>query len=268
MRKSLYLAFVGVLALAMGCAMDSYPVLTDTEGNDTGFVVNTNGDVQYNDPSQVITLWPDQNEELFANMDQNINGGNPIRKINTHVNISVDGTYFLDYTLCNLVGSNCAAMTSTDDNGPYFDTYVIKNCEGARSVSLIVAYGGRDQECGNSLMLDAGLEAVSDITGAMLPGPTEGTYRMNISRRTTQIVGVDDFGNRYNVPILGVHQGIVDPRHGIMLRYAPNVAPSALAASRIADEYGVTKWELTHLGHSVSVNAKILDRLAERVRSY
>jgi hypothetical protein len=268
MKKFVYLAFVGVLALAIGCATDSYPVITDTEGDSFMTPVATAGDVQQVPTSQVITLWPDGNDELFAHLDQDNQGGNWVRKITNHVNTSYGGTYFLDFDFCNLVASNCSIYNSFDDNGAFFDDRVFKpNCDGYRSLSLIVAFGSRFQECGDSVVDRVGLDTVSDWAGSATPG-ANGTYNINLNRRNFRLEGTDDLGNSYRLPFVGSSQIQYHPGKGVVVRYTQNLAPTVLAATRLSNDQGVTQWNLTYLGHTISVDAEVLQAAAKRVMSY
>jgi hypothetical protein len=261
MKKSLYLAFIAALALSMGCVISNYPVLTDTEGNEAGFVVNTNGKAVIIPSSQVITLWPDQNEELFSMIDQKFDGTGTI---NTYTNVSFPPSKFMGFTYCNPDWTGCAMATAYDDNVNIFDYEINYTCQGARSWSVTVSYFGRLAECGRTMLSDLGM--VNAITGSLVD---LGADRMglNLNRRTVSLVGQDDLGHSFTMPIMGNHMIVVTPR-GTEVTYSPAMQHTARAMARVTQENGVKNWTINYLGHSYSVNAIFNTEMAARMAAY
>jgi hypothetical protein len=267
MKKSLYLAFIGVLALSMGCVVSDYPLITDTQGDSANFVVNTNGSAVMNATgSQVATLWPDANEELYAFIDQGFDG---VRSITNHVNRSFGSpTKFLDYTYCNPDFTGCSVFNSTDDGGPLFDDYVVKpNCPGYRSASLIVGYTGRLQECGRSVVgSQIGLEGLATLYNEFV-AVGNGTYRIVANRSNLRVQGESPLGSLHTLPIYGAHPIDFTLDKGIAYQVGPAAVPTALAMARLSQDFGVQKWHVTLYGQEITLNVKVLeDQLTSRIR--
>jgi hypothetical protein len=261
MKKSLYLAFIAALALAMGCAISNYPIVTDTEGDDAGFIVNTNGKAAIIPTSQVITLWPDQNEELFSMFDQKSDG---YKVITTYTNISYPPSKWMGWTYCNPDWNGCAMMTAPDDGVNIFNYTVNPNCQGYRSWSVTVSYYGRLSECGRTLLQD--FDMVNAITGSMVDLGS-GNMGINLNRRTVSLIGTDDMGHSFTMPIMGNHQLVVTPR-GTEVSYSPAMQHTARAMARVTEENGVQNWTINYLGHSYSVNAVFNSEMAARMAAY
>jgi hypothetical protein len=265
-----YLALIGLVALAMGCAISEYPVITDNNG--TGdFVVNTNGkalimeDYYY----RTILCWTDGDcEEIFSMIDQKFDG---TAKITSYANVtSLYGPiYFFDNQYCNPDWTGCAVMTSNDSkNGIFFDEYTTNpQCQGYRSFSTVLAYNVRMAECGRSLVANAGMDAVGTWANAAVMVPDG--YQFTVNRGNTEIVGIDDLGNRFPVGIYGSASTTLVPGKGFKARYSPNMAPTVHNVLRLSDQYGVSQWEVTFLGHSLTFDATpYTENVLRKLREY
>lgn len=262
MKKSLYLAFIAALALSMGCAMSNYPVITDTEGNASGFVVNTNGKAQPIPSSQVITLFPDMNVELFAMIDQKFDGD---QTITNYANISYDGTYFMGFEYCNPDWTGCSFLTADNPvGGPNFVYTTNPSCTGYDAWSVTVSYGSRLGECGRTMLKD--FDMVNALTGSMVDLGA-GRYGVNLNRRTLSLVGQDDMGHSFTMPIMGNHMLVVTDR-GTTVSYSPAMQHTARAMARVTEENGVSNWTISYLGHSYNLNAQFNSDMAARMAAY
>jgi len=170
--KKLFL--IALLALAsLGCAITDYPVITDSRGADGGAVMSGQYDLAYIIPSgQVATLWDDGSDELFTLVSQDWKGDQWLKTYNNFD--STGALNFLDQLYCDpTFDSNfCAVVTAWNPDLPNayphgdqgagynnvddpFDYVLDLNCNGARSLSLLVSYTSRYfGECGSSVWSD------------------------------------------------------------------------------------------------------------------
>jgi hypothetical protein len=264
MKKSLYLAFIAALALSMGCAISNYPVITDTEGDAAGFVVNTNGKAQIIPSSQGITIFPDRNEELFSLVDQKFSGD---QTITTYTNVSFGGSpyKFMGFQYCNPDWTGCAMMTADNPVGGANFVYTTNpNCQGWDGWSVTVSVGSRIAECGRTMLKD--FDMVNALTGSMVDLGA-GRNGINLNRRTVSLVGQDDMGHSFTMPIMGNHMLVVTDR-GFVTTYTPALQHTARAMARVTEENGVSNWTISYLGHSYSFNAIFNTEMAARMAAY
>lgn len=270
MRRAGYLSFVLVSLVGLGCHITDYPVITDSEGDSQGFMVNTNGKalLTYAPESQVITLWPDQNEELFSMVDQKANGD---QVISSYTNVSYGDPKFVGNIYCNPDWTGCAFEVSQNPNDPGDDPFSVDffnySCRGIRSECVWVAYDERLGECGRGLFDRSPVEAIADWMASMTT-LADGSHAIRAHRRNLQLTGIAQDGGRHRLPIFGAHEARLVPGKGLVLEYQPNVGPTALAAVRLTEELGIEKWEISYLGHAVTFHARVAEHLAERVQAY
>jgi hypothetical protein len=257
-----YLAFIAVLALTMGCAITNYPIITDTEGDSANFVVNTNGKalIAYTPGSQVITIWPDQNEELFSFIDQKSDGTGTIT---TYVNVSFGGYpyKFLGFTYCNPDWTGCAGVTAYDDNVTSFVYTINGNCFASRSLSLLVSYGGRLTECGRSAFTVPELTTVVNSLQEL----QSGVYAMNLDRRSFSLEAHTDNG-LVRVPTYGTHQLKYFENQGVVFKFNQSLVPTLMTMARLSEDYGVEQWRVGFNGIYKDVDAQY--RHLSRVNTY
>lgn len=156
MKKLFYLGFCVMLSLGVGCAITNYSLIMDNDqvanGQGTG-VVNTNGKAHLRESSQIATIWPDGTDEWIAFVDQKANGD---RTITNYNNFSTGGDpTFHDDQYCNPDWAGCSMVTADDPevgDADIFDyTYNI-NCQGIRSISLLLSTTRYYGECGRANM--------------------------------------------------------------------------------------------------------------------
>lgn len=156
MKKLFYLSFCAVLALGVGCAITDYGLITDNDqvanGQGSG-VVNTNGKAHLREGFQIATIWADGTDELISFVDQKANGD---QTLSTYNNFSSGGApTFHDDFYCNPDRSGCAISTSANPlvgDSDVFDYNWNPNCQGARSLSLLVSSTRYYGECGRAKM--------------------------------------------------------------------------------------------------------------------
>lgn len=154
MKKLFYLAFCAVLSLGVGCALTDYDLITDNDqvsnGQGTG-VVNTNGKAYVKQSSQVATLWPDGADNYTWFVDQSAGGD---RVLTTYNNFSTAYPIFADDLYCSPDRQGCAITTADDpqsgDADP-FDYRLNLNCNGVRSLSILLGTTRYYGECGRSI---------------------------------------------------------------------------------------------------------------------
>lgn len=154
MRKLLYLGFSLVLVSGVGCALTDYELITDTDqvrSGGTG-VVNTQGKAHVIE-TQVATIWPDGTDELIWFVDQKANGDQALTTYNNFSSIG-DPTFHSDI-YCNPDWVGCALTTADNplvgDVDP-FDYRLNANCDGFRSLSLLLSTTRYYGECGRARM--------------------------------------------------------------------------------------------------------------------
>jgi hypothetical protein len=128
-------------------------------------------DLAYIVTSQVATIWDDGSDELFTLVSQDWKGDQWLK---TYNNYDPSGLInFLDQTYCDPTfdSSFCAIATAWNPDLPnayphgdqgagynnvddVFDYVLDLNCNGARSLSLLVSYTSRYGECGSSVWAD------------------------------------------------------------------------------------------------------------------
>ncbi len=156
MKKLLYLSFCLVLALAFGCAITQYSVITDNDQNDSpkagGAPTNTNGKAHLRESSQVAFGYDDGTDELFSFVDQKANGDRTISTYNNHSGNAGQPVFHSDL-YCNPDWAGCAVWTSADlesDPRPDFDGTANTNCLGFRSLSVLLSSSRYYGECGRA----------------------------------------------------------------------------------------------------------------------
>jgi hypothetical protein len=170
MKKLLLIAVLAVISL--GCAVTDYPVIFDTRGADANGVMTGQYDLAFIITSQVATIWDDGSDELFTLVSQDWKGDQWLK---TYNNFDPSGLInFLDQTYCDPTfdSSYCAISTAWNPDLPNayvhgdqgagynnvdnpFDYVLDLNCNGARSLSLLVSYTSRYfGECGSSVWSD------------------------------------------------------------------------------------------------------------------
>jgi len=170
MKKLLLIALLA--AISLGCAVTDYPVIFDDRGADDDGVMTGQYDLALIMISQVATIWDDGSDELFTLVSQDWKGDQWLK---TYNNYDASGLInFLDQTYCDPTfdSSFCAisvawnpdlpnAYPHGDQGAGYnnvdnpFDYVLDLNCNGARSLSLLVSYTSRYfGECGSSVWAD------------------------------------------------------------------------------------------------------------------
>jgi hypothetical protein len=247
--KNLFL--VAVLALSMGCAITNYPVMIDGE---TGTIINTNGKAMIIPTSQVITLWGTQNEELFSMIDQKADGDATIW---TYTNITYGAPAFMDFTYCEPDWTGCAAVTADDPQPTVPFQYTINNCQGARSVSLLVSYYGRLTECGR-------LNQSPEVIGAVIDGmiPTANGYTVPVTPRNTSITATFGNGVQASIPVAPTTVQYLDP--GFVITPSAAFGPTLNAAHQ-ASVNGATDWRVCYREACIDLTAMVTQSRAEEL---
>jgi hypothetical protein len=158
MRKLLYGALCLAILASLGCCITNYPIITDTRGDYNGIIRTAHA--AYIIPSGgVATLWDDGSDELLSFVYQSQNGDQMIQCKNNFDFSSL--VNFVGNTYCDWRYENCAILKAwnpaQDNLDDIFDYEGFTNnkawpdCSGARSLSILVSYGSRIGECGDSM---------------------------------------------------------------------------------------------------------------------
>ena len=92
-------------------------------------------------------------------------------------------------------------------------------------------------------------------------------WGMNVNRGNTQLIGSDNLGHDFTMPIMGNHMLLIQ-NGGTAVTYTPAMQPTARAMARVTEENGVKHWTISYLGHSYSVNAIYNADMASRMAGY
>jgi hypothetical protein len=172
MRKLFYLGFCAVLAMGVGCAITNYALITDTDqllnGDDVTYgVVNTQGKAHILEGSQVATIWSNGTDELFSMVDQTAGGDRTITTYNNFTSDYPAERPWHDDFYCNPDWQGCAIWDANDPEVGDTDIFGGKwnqNCNGSRSLSLLVSSGRFYGECGKDTLNPAIDERVALMT--------------------------------------------------------------------------------------------------------
>jgi len=177
MRKYIFLAFVLLIALNLGCVLVTitYPTMSDNTGTSGPIPsVNTQGKAHIVETSQTIDTTPNgDNAELVTFIDQDSKG---IHHLSSYQIISTGdpATHFHSDTYCNPDWSGCSFLTETYDsalvtpgniaaicNWASLGTRFNFNCVDIGFTGLCTTY--RNQECGRGFGAQYGAQNVHDL---------------------------------------------------------------------------------------------------------
>lgn len=239
MKKVLLTAILAVLAL--GCAVTDYPVIFDTRGADENGVLIGQYDPAYIIPSgQVATIWPDGSDELFTLVSQDWTGDQWLK---TYDNFDPTASiYFLDQVYCDPVfdRSFCPVTVAWNPDiatDEMFDYVAGVDCQGFRSLSLLLGMGSRIGECGSGLWVDKqGLAYEFSLLD-----------RVNFRNHSAYHLPIDSTVatfeiNGDNAPIFGRFNTYLDEKLRLMVPVTPNM-----------------KYQLRWLDNYVKANGNNLD---------
>lgn len=211
MKKLFYLGFCLVLMAGFGCAITDYGVITDNnQVQNSGGVqptINTKGKAHIQETSQIATLWPDGSDETINFVDQKADGTGTLT---TYNNFSSGGDpTFHDDLYCNTAWTGCSMFTAPDDNSGLanaFDGTFNTNCQGARSLSILLSTGRYYGECGSQAAKLGVLEKMALLDTAVVSeqfGRNGLLWRLDSSNTSISIKNVNT-GISTNIPFYGV----------------------------------------------------------------
>jgi hypothetical protein len=239
-----YLAFIAVLALSLGCAITNYPVITDTYDCKDNFVVDTQGKALIVPTTQVITIWPDRNDELFTMVDQKHSGDQTLW---TYNNVCYGEPKFMGYTYCNPDWTGCPILVADNpiENDVVFDYTMNPNCLGAASLSVLVSYNQRTMECGRG-MLTPGIQwAKLDLMY-----PIGENFGILLTRDELTINALHSDGSSSNIPVSAIAATYYPDPHGWAVRMTPSMATTMRAMA----QSGARKYEVCLLDNCINVD--------------
>jgi hypothetical protein len=255
MKKLLYGAFIGAVALSLGCAVTNYPVIFDSRGAYDNAVLDGQYDQAYIIPtSSVATLWDDGSDELYTLVAQNWTGDQWLK---TYNNFDASGAInFLDQTYCDPTRqSNCALATSWNPdlpdayphgstNAPYntvdnvFDYELDASCSGARSLSLLLSMSSRVGECGSGIYanLQNAMGEFASAERVTWNGKT--FYAFPISNASSALAITAQDGTQLNPSIPGVFNLLVNDKFQSLLQVGGNARYALRTLAQINAAHG------------------------------
>lgn len=231
MKKLFYLAFCAAVLMSLGCAMISYPVITDDYA---WTIVNTNGKAHVMETTQVGLGIGGKWYEHISFVDQGWDGYQ-------HISVIEQQMAYIDYlyspnfhsdTYCNPDWNGCAWYTN--DYMPITDcTFYGPNSKINWACFKTSAYGlcyiGRTAECGRGLGLPKDLTG-SEIVSLIGAGIQSGHNMIwNVNNNTTRLVLQNPQGAMTTFKFAGNTELNVNMKKGTMLidgnspNYAVNV---------------------------------------------
>lgn len=221
--KTFLTAWALVLALALGCAITSYPVIVDDRGDYSG-VVRT-GHKAYIVPSfAAAAVYPDGSDELYSMVYQNQYGDQSIYTFN---NYDPSGAVvFLDQTYCDWKFEDCEIVRAWNpiQNDDLFDYEFFEDCSGARSLTLLLAYSIRIGECGDHRPLGGDLQTAFSVFSELGQTMWRGhrAYHLPIDASVASASLESATGLVEQVPIYGSYDVIVTNDLQLVVPMTPN----------------------------------------------
>lgn len=202
MKKLLYLGIAVALTMGFGCALTDYALITS---NNQSGPVNTNGKALVN-AGQIATIWDDGSDDIVWYVDQAANGDRSITNYDFFVPTG-GPSFFQDRKYCNPGWNGCSMVTASDpqvgDVDP-FDYRYNANCNGARSLSLLLSSSRYYGECGRTI----GRPSITDRASLLLSGKSsnlngESGTLFNVGPQNTSIGVTNDNGATFQIPVNG-----------------------------------------------------------------
>lgn len=239
MKKLVYGAIVLAVAVSFGCAVTDYPVIFDSAGPWENAVLDGQYDQAYIVPtSQVATIWDDGTDELYTLVAQDWKGD---QWLYTYDNYDPTGAVMLlDQTYCDPNhGDDCFIVKSWNPDYPNaypwngqdssneaddpFDGVENPDCQGYRSLSMLLEQGTRLMECGSGIMDD---RQNAYFEYSLLEKTTfrgREVYSLPVDANIAELTvrGVDDFAAQ--MPIYGRYEFYLDQDLRLAVPMTPNM---------------------------------------------
>jgi hypothetical protein len=268
-----------VLALALGCALTNYPVITDTRGADGAAVVQSFYDEAFIRPTlfngSIAYIYSDGSDELYTLVTQDWKGDQWLK---TYNNFDPTATVlFLDQTYCDPVRqTDCPVVTAWnpdlpeaewddphhgepgyDDPWDYtFDT----SCSGWRSAGIAFWNPERSGECGSSFWPDA--QALAYEFAALGRASYRGIeyYHVPFDATTSAFEARGADGSVTPIPLFGRFNVYMDDRFRTIVPMTHNMKRQLRWLDRWATSHGpVLDLGVTYGSLTTRVRLKVLD---------
>jgi hypothetical protein len=239
MKKFVYVAILLAVAVSLGCAVTDYPVIFDSAGPWENSVLDGQYDQAYIVPtSQVATIWDDGSDELYTLVAQDWKGD---QWLYTYNNYDPTGAVLLlDQTYCDPNhGDDCFiakawnpdypnaypwnGQDSSNEADDPFDYVADPDCQGYRSLSMLLEQGTRMMECGSGIMDD---RQNAFFEYSLLEKTTfrgREVYSLPVDANIAQLTvrGVDDFVSQ--MPVYGRYEFYLDQDLRLAVPMTPNM---------------------------------------------
>ncbi len=221
MKKLLFALFALAMIASLGCAVTDYPFITDSRGDYSGLIRTAHK--AYIVPSAgVATIYPDGSDNLFSMVLQNQYGDQTLYTFNNYDPTA--SVLFLDQTYCDWRYEGCEIFNAWNprQNDDVFDGQMFDDCSGARSLSLLLAMGTRNGECGDTIWSDQqSLASVfADLDTTTWRGGS--AYVVPVHAGNTNVTLTSVAGTTESAPIFGNFTGFITEDLNIAVPMTPN----------------------------------------------
>ena len=225
--------------LSMGCALVSYPLITDNAG-DGPFVVNTNAKAHVPTSSQTATEVGGRWYQNVDFVDQSTNGSHRVTTYQVEYALGPDLNFIGD-DYCDPWWTGCAAWTY-EYVPPADCTFTDPGFRLNESCLLFPVFGicfsSRPGECGKgSLRMPRGLQPsdLAALLGMGVEGP--GTVTFSLNAANTRIDLISPQGSVGSLRLAGNQEVTLDLRHGrsIFNLSSPNAATTVRKIANLSD---------------------------------
>lgn len=212
-----------LLALALGCALTDYPIVTDDRGDYSG-IIRTAHKAYVFQSAQAATVYPDGSDELFVLVYQNQYGDQSLYTFNNYD--PTGATVFLDQTYCDWKFEDCEVVRAWNpvQNDDDFDYEFFEDCSGARSVGLLIAYGTRFGECGDRRPIGGDLQEAFSVFSDLGKTTWRGApaYHLPFDATNTTVTLESGAGAVESMPIFGNFDVILTDELQLAVPMTPN----------------------------------------------
>ncbi len=242
MRSLILSCCLLALLTSLGCAVSDYPVIFDTHGPWADTVLTGQYEQAFLIPeAQTAIEYPDGSDELFCTVAQDNMGDQWLYTYNNYDPSAA--VRFLDQTYCDPTRQDgCAIITAWNPDLPtdeMFDYTFDETCPGARSYSILVAYGSRLAECGSGVMNDpqAAAYEFAELERSTYRGRP--VYVLPFDHGVASFVlTAYDTGATTEMPLYGRYTTYLDEELRLIAPYAPNLEYQKRFLRRFADANG------------------------------
>ncbi len=243
-------------ACALGCALSEYPVITDDRGDYSGVIRTGHKAFVISPIGTVAIVWDDGSDQFLWMVYQNSYGDQMLYTFNNFDPTA--SVIFVDTTYCDWRYESCEISRSfnphQDNIDDPFDYELFPECDGARSLSMLIAGLSRAGECGDSVFAGGRQDFAAEF--AQLATSTWRGKPAYIVPVSTQTVSLSIGG--FDVPLYGQSTGLITDSMQMIVPMTPNARHTLRWMSAWAEQHpGPTEATLTYGSFSMSMPIKL-----------